>query len=76
MRALQVSGLGRLVQTPAPLGEWAAQALACWYWCKGWEPERWASYAAFHDVPDWHALIDLMKALREALEASRQTGAR
>lgn len=46
------------------LCEAAAAASHCWAFCGGWEPQRWPVYAALHDVPDWHALIELMQEIR------------
>lgn len=50
-----------------PLPELSAQAdlaAQCWHWCDGWVPERWLLFAAFHDVPDWAAVVDLMQTIR------------
>ena len=55
-------------QLLGPMPELSAQATMaaeCWAWCDGWAPERWPVFAAFHDVPDWGALADLMRALRD-----------
>lgn len=67
MRATEALGLqpGAL-DAPAP--ELSPQALAaarCWKFCAGWAPERWPVYAAFHPVADWHALVELMQAIRD-----------
>jgi hypothetical protein len=52
---------------PLPeLSPQAAQACRCWAFCEGWAPERWPVFGALHDVGDWHALVDLMQAIREA----------
>jgi len=42
----------------------AEQARHCWAFCGGWAPERWAVYAAFFEVEDWHLLIELMQEIR------------
>lgn len=42
----------------------AAQAAACWSFCDGWAPERWPAFAAFHQVRDWAAHVELMQAMR------------
>jgi hypothetical protein len=44
----------------------AELAVRCWNFCDGWAPERWPIFAALHDVGDWHALADLMQAIRQA----------
>jgi hypothetical protein len=52
-----------------PLPELSPQAqLAayCWRFCEGWAPERWPVFGALHDVHDWHALAELMAAIRDA----------
>lgn len=55
-------------QLLGPMPDLSAQATLaaeCWAWCDGWAPERWPVFAVFHDVPDWGALADLMRALRD-----------
>jgi hypothetical protein len=47
------------------LSQAAELAVRCWGFCDGWAPERWPVFAAFHDVPDWAALVDLMQAIRD-----------
>jgi len=37
-------------------------------WSGGWSPERWASFGALHDVPDWALLIELMQVIRTHVE--------
>jgi hypothetical protein len=43
----------------------AEQALHCWNFCGGWSPALWPAYAAFHDVDDWHLLVELMQVIRK-----------
>ena len=58
------------LELPAPalpaLSAQAELAVACWNFCDGWAPERWPVFDALHPVDDWHALVDLMQALRSA----------
>lgn len=72
MRRLEESGLDFLLEEPAalePLSEAAEAAVHCWRFCGNeWAPDRWPVYAAFYEVPDWHRHIELMSALREAIE--------
>lgn len=68
MRNLQALGL-RPDDHLEPLPDLSPQAqlaVACWHFCDGWAPERWPAFAAFHNVPDWGALVDLMQAIRAA----------
>lgn len=62
---------------PLPdLSPQAQLAVACWHFCDGWAPERWPVFAAFHDVPDWGALVDLMQAIRaEQVQCDRKRSA-
>ena len=53
-----------LLEPLPPLSPSASLAVACWQFCDGWVPERWPAFAAFHRVPDWAALIELMQAMR------------
>lgn len=50
--------------TEPTLCEASERARHCFIWCGGWRPEAWTTYAALHDVPDWHLLIDLMQHIR------------
>ena len=43
----------------------AALAALCWNWCDGWAPERWVLFDAFHGVPDWGALAELLQVIRD-----------
>lgn len=68
-----MGGLARLglsadaVLGPLPdLSPQAEQAAHCWNFCDGWNAERWPVYAALYPVRDWHALVDLMQAIRDA----------
>lgn len=66
MRSLSTLGI-RTDDLLAPLPELsprASLAVACWNFCDGWHPERWPHFGAFHDVPDWGALVELMQAMR------------
>lgn len=68
MRNLQALGLrpDDFLEPLPDLSPQAQLAAACWHFCDGWAPERWPVFAAFHDVPDWGALMDLMQAIRTA----------
>ena len=50
--------------TEPTLCEASERARDCFTWCGGWQPLAWPMYAALHDVPDWHLLIDLMLHIR------------
>lgn len=57
-----------------PLPEMSAQAMLardCWLWCEGWAPERWPMFEAFHPVPDWGALAELMRAIRDQSRSAK-----
>lgn len=62
---------------PLPeLSPLAEQALHCYAWCGGWEPGRWAVYAALYPVHDWEALSDLMQGIRDEQRAADAGGRR
>lgn len=65
VQALGLSGDALLGELPE-LSAQAELAARCWAFCDGWMPERWPVFAALHDVADWHALADLMQAIRRA----------
>ena len=51
---------------PAPtMSMEAMDAVHCWRWCKGWQPERWPAYDALHDVGDWSLTAELMEHMRD-----------
>lgn len=56
---------------PEPLLPLARMALECWGWCGGWHPERWPVFEALHPVPDWDALIELMRVIRAELHQAK-----
>lgn len=64
MRDAQAAGFDWPVDPLPALSPDAQLAAHCWRWCEGWRPERWPVYAALHDVPDWHRLAELMRAIR------------
>lgn len=51
-----------------PLTPDALLASHCWTWSGGWAPERWVSFGAMHEVPDWALLIELMQVIRNQVE--------
>ena len=57
-------GFGDGLAAPPELCEAAQLAMHCWDFCAGWHPDTWPIYDAFHVVPDWHALIELMQEIR------------
>lgn len=48
-----------------PLSVATAQALHCWNWCDGWQPERWPLYLALYPVTDFDTLTGLMQLIRQ-----------
>lgn len=42
----------------------AAEALHCWHWCEGWNPDRLPLYAALYPVADWSVVLDLLQHIR------------
>lgn len=71
MRALEAQGLGGLVAAPPQLSDAARAAVHCWSFCGGWVPANWPIYAALYPVDDWHALVDRMLVIRNALAEKR-----
>jgi hypothetical protein len=63
---LAVLGVHIPEAAPPELSARAELAAACWSFSDGWHPERWPLFAALHDVVDWHALVELMQAIRDA----------
>ena len=66
MRRLQEQGLGALAAPPPPLAREAQQALACWDWCGGWQPQLLPAFAALHGVDDIYTLTELLLVIRDA----------
>ena len=62
---MEQQGFGGLAAPPPALCQAATGAVHCWRWCKGWMPERWAAYAALHEVEDWAMTMDLLEHLRD-----------
>lgn len=66
MRNLARVGLPADAMGPLPqLSHQASTAAHCWRFCGGWAPERWVVYAALYPVADWHAVVELMAAIRD-----------
>ncbi len=42
-----------------------AQALHCWNWCDGWQPQRWPLYLALYPVTDFDTLTALLQLIRQ-----------
>ena len=73
MRNLQAQGLDGFPDEPLPELSPAAQiAVHCWSFCEGWAPQIWTTYDALYPVPDWHHLIDLLTAIRNAHRTHQQ----
>lgn len=58
--------MGRLIEQPRPLSEGAAEALACWKFLGGWQPERLPIWLALHPTDDIEALVLRLEAIRDA----------
>jgi hypothetical protein len=65
---LAVLGVDTRAAEPPALSAQGELAVACWNFCDGWAPERWPVFGALHDVADWHALAELMQAIRQAMK--------
>lgn len=73
MRDLARLGIGPDALGPLPeLSHQARTAAHCWHFCEGWNPDRWPIYAALYPVDDWHAIVELMQALRAEERAARE----
>lgn len=68
MRKLKARGMGALLEQPRPLSEHAAEALACWRFLGGWQPERLPVWLALHPADDVDALVRRLEAIRDARE--------
>jgi hypothetical protein len=71
---LNALGLSADVLGPLPeLSPQASLAALCWSWCEGWAPERWPLFDAFHAVPDWGALVELLQVIRDESRKQKPT---
>lgn len=68
MRNEIAAALLACMEQPEELSAAGQIALHCWAFCEGWAPERWPVYNALYPVPDWHHTIELMRAIRSALQ--------
>jgi hypothetical protein len=71
-----LAALGLSADVLGPLPELSAQAslaVLCWNWCDGWTPERWPLFEAFHAVPDWGALVELLQVIRDETRKTKPT---
>ena len=71
-----VTALGLSADVLGPLPELSPQAqlaALCWHWCDGWSPERWPLFDAFHSVPDWGALAELLQVIRDETRRPKVT---
>ena len=62
---MEEQGFGGMAAPAPTMSMEAMDAVHCWRWCKGWQPERWPAYDALHDVADWSLLAELMEHLRD-----------
>lgn len=65
MRRLEAEGLGDLAARPEPMRPECADAVACWNFCGGWEPERAGLYHRLHGPVDLELTLHLMQVIRD-----------
>lgn len=66
MRKLSIVKLGSFIDdTPPESDTKALQAIHCWNFCGGWNPERLPIYDAIYGIEDWEQMADLLIAIRD-----------
>ena len=72
VRKLRKRGYGQMLAAPQPLSAAAAQAVHCWRFMDGWQPERLPLYLALYPCDDIDGLIERLQAIRSAVDDARR----